>query len=69
MIARLGDDEFAILLPEIGHESGRAVSSTVEKLLLDKADKQDWRVSLSIGVVTLTGPISFNVDKVIGMGG
>ena len=67
MIARLGGDEFATLMPEAGPESAQVVNGKIEKLLLDKAEAQDWPVTFRIGVVTLMGPTSYTVDEMIGM--
>jgi diguanylate cyclase (GGDEF)-like protein len=51
-VARIGGDEFAILLPETGSEVAQTVIDKVQRTLLDEMDKNGWSVTFSIGVVT-----------------
>lgn len=63
-VARIGGDEFALLLPETAGESALTVASKVRRQL--KTDVEDrWPVSFSMGMVTyLKSPAT--VDEVIG---
>jgi diguanylate cyclase (GGDEF)-like protein len=52
IIARLGGDEFAILFPETNEENAKAAISKVQKHLLHVAQKNNWAITFSIGVIT-----------------
>ncbi|WKZ37264.1 MAG: GGDEF domain-containing protein [Anaerolineales bacterium] len=66
IIARMGGDEFAILLPETDATSARtAISNMVEKLSGKMLDRK-WSVTFSIGVLTLTSP-NISVDQILGI--
>jgi diguanylate cyclase (GGDEF)-like protein len=54
LVARLGADDFAILLPETGPEAAQGVLRKLETVLRDAAQKAQWASSLSIGGVTFT---------------
>lgn len=63
-VARMGGDEFAILLPEINNESAIIAA---EKLRVDfhkMSEENKWQISLSIGVGTFSDP-QRNSDKII----
>ena len=63
-IARIGGDEFAILLPETDEKQARFVIEKLQKNLLLEMQKQDWEVTFSIGVITyIDAPET--VDKAI----
>jgi diguanylate cyclase (GGDEF)-like protein len=64
VIARLGGDEFAILMPETRYESAQIVISRVQKSVLDVMQKNEWPITLSIGVVTYLNPPD-SVDEII----
>lgn len=64
VLARLGGDEFVILLPETGAESVCAVAHKLQVKLLTLMQKNEWRVTSSIGVITFNSP-PFSVDEVI----
>jgi diguanylate cyclase (GGDEF)-like protein len=64
VMARLGGDEFAILMPETRYESAQIVISRVRKSVLDVMRKNEWPITLSIGVVTYLNPPD-SVDEII----
>ncbi len=56
IIARIGGDEFIILLPGNGYESAQTVIYRLQKELLLIMDNNDWPVTFSIGAVTFINP-------------
>lgn len=56
IIARIGGDEFIILLPGNGYESAQTVIYRVQKELLIIMQDNDWPVTFSIGAVTFINP-------------
>ncbi len=52
VVARLGGDEFACLLPESEQADAKIAFSKMSKLLNDKMESQDWKVTFSVGIVT-----------------
>jgi len=52
VVARLGGDEFAVLLPETNQEAARIIVSKFQAGLLDEMRKNQWPITLSIGVLT-----------------
>ncbi|MBA2340937.1 MAG: GGDEF domain-containing protein [Pyrinomonadaceae bacterium] len=55
-VARLGGDDFAILLPETGHEQSQVVVSKIKDMLARIAQERRWDVTFSIGVITCLKP-------------
>ena len=64
LIGRIGGDEFALLLPETQAEAARIVVRRLQKYLLDIAEKNEWPVSFSFGVVTFSRPPE-NVEEML----
>ena len=56
LIARMGSDDFTLLLPETQSEPAQIVMRRLQKHLLDVAEKNEWPVSFSIGVATFLKP-------------
>jgi diguanylate cyclase (GGDEF)-like protein len=52
IVARVGGDEFAVLLPEVGADAAQVVISKLHTGLLEELQENDWQVTFSIGVVT-----------------
>ncbi len=62
-IARVGGDEFVILLPETNSDAAQhAIRNLFHKLAEDLQSKK-WPVTFSVGVLTLTAP-SISTDKI-----
>jgi diguanylate cyclase (GGDEF)-like protein len=61
IVARVGGDEFAILLPEVEVSLAKAVISKMHRKLLEEMQKNNWPVTFSIGVMSFTdAPSSVN---------
>jgi diguanylate cyclase (GGDEF)-like protein/PAS domain S-box-containing protein len=56
LAARMGGDEFAILLPENDYESARTAVYKTHRMLTDMAKDKKWPVTFSIGMVTFSVP-------------
>jgi diguanylate cyclase (GGDEF)-like protein len=54
--ARIGGDEFAILLPETNAEVARAVIGRLHTALQSSMASRGWPIGFSIGIVTLSTP-------------
>ena len=52
VIARVGGDEFAILLPETNQRQARSAINKIREKLQEEMEKQNWLVTFSIGVLT-----------------
>lgn len=55
-VARVGGDEFIILLPQTGQEASEAVLQKLTSVLRDAMQKSRWPVTFSIGAVTFASP-------------
>ncbi|RCJ24768.1 diguanylate cyclase [Nostoc minutum NIES-26] len=56
IIARIGGDEFAILLPRTSYESAEIVLHRVQRLLLESMNQKGFSVTVSIGAITFNNP-------------
>ena len=65
MVARMGGDEFVILLPETDAVAARAAVEKLRTLLLDLSAHRNWPVTYSIGLVTFEQPPK-STDDMIG---
>ncbi len=54
--ARIGGDEFAVLLPETGAEAAREVADRIRGKLLEAAGEAGWPITFSMGVAGFTKP-------------
>lgn len=66
IVARLGGDEFVILLPETGPEPAEVITDKIQKISLQLMQKNQWPVTLSLGVATFVQPPS-TVDEMLKM--
>jgi diguanylate cyclase (GGDEF)-like protein len=64
IVARLGGDEFVILLPETGPEPAGVIADKIQDISLNLMQKNQWPVTLSLGVVTFIQPPS-TVDEML----
>jgi diguanylate cyclase (GGDEF)-like protein len=65
IVARVGGDEFAILLPETNKQTAPIAISNMQKALVKEMEENGWAVTFSIGVLTLTAP-KISVDEMLG---
>jgi diguanylate cyclase (GGDEF)-like protein len=66
IVARVGGDEFATLLPDVGEEAAKIVVPKMQRKLLDEMWLNNWPVTFSIGVVTCVTPPN-SVDEILNM--
>jgi len=52
IFARQGGDEFVLMLAETNAESARGIFTKLQEVLIETVQKNRWRVTFSIGVVT-----------------
>ncbi len=64
LIARMGGDEFALLLPETQSEAAQIVVKRIQRFLLDLVQKNEWPVTFSFGVATFLRPPD-SVEEVV----
>ena len=56
LAARIGGDEFVILMPETGRKSAEVVINRMQKSLVDLMQEKKWPTTFSFGVVTVNHP-------------
>lgn len=54
--ARIGGDEFIVLLPEVGHEAASEIAAKLQQKLIHAMQEKTWPVSGSFGVATFYTP-------------
>ena len=55
-VARMGGDEFAILLPELGYDDAYIVLTKIRERVKEMANNKSWDITLSMGAVTYSNP-------------
>jgi diguanylate cyclase (GGDEF)-like protein len=65
IVARVGGDEFVVLLPETNAQIAPVVISNMQRALLNEMNENGWSVTFSIGVLTLSDP-RLSVDEMLG---
>ncbi len=66
IIARVGGDEFAILLPEVDSDAALIAIPKMRHKLTEEMLKNKWPVTFSIGVITVNTP-ELTVDEILGV--
>ncbi len=66
IVARVGGDEFAILLPETDVSPARKAISNSFEVLLNEMREKRLPVTFSVGVLTVSAP-GISVDKILGI--
>jgi diguanylate cyclase (GGDEF)-like protein len=66
MVARVGGDEFAILLPETDVQAARAAISNLIRKLSDEMSRRQLPVTFSVGVITLIAQRA-SVDEILSL--
>lgn len=64
IVARMGGDEFVILLPGAKAEDSKGVADKIKKKINDLASKENWRLTVTMGVATFLKPPA-TVDEMI----
>ena len=65
IVARVGGDEFVVLLPETNAQNAPIVISNMQRELLKGMNENGWSITFSIGVLTLSTP-QLSVDEMVG---
>jgi len=65
MVARVGGDEFVVLLTETGQQTAPIAFSKMQRALSKEMAENGWVITFSIGVLTLTAP-TITVDEMLG---
>ncbi|MBE0670281.1 MAG: GGDEF domain-containing protein [Anaerolineales bacterium] len=65
-IARVGGDEFALLLPETDTNTAKIAISKMQKKLQEEMMANKWPITFSIGVISLNAP-QLSVDDILGL--
>ena len=64
VVARVGGDEFVLLLPETNQEAAQTIVNKIHESLLAEMKKHAWPITFSVGVLTcLAAPSS--IDELI----
>ena len=66
IVARVGGDEFAILLPETNPEEAQIAIANLFSKITDEMGQKKWPVTFSVGVLTLSAP-TLSADKILGI--
>lgn len=64
-VARIGGDEFALVLPETSVEDAPAVCARILACLMDEMKKQNWPVTFSMGGVTAVSVSGVSAEKLL----
>ena len=66
VVSRVGGDEFAILLPEVGTDEAKSVISKIGCRLSEEMESKGWPVTFSIGVLTFIA-VPPSAEDMLGM--
>ena len=65
IVARVGGDEFVMLLSETSAQTAPVVIFNMQRALLNEMNESGWPITFSIGVLTLSAP-PISVDEMLG---
>jgi diguanylate cyclase (GGDEF)-like protein len=65
IVARVGGDEFVVLMPETNAQIAPVAISNMQRALVNEMNESGWSVTFSIGVLTLSDT-SLSVDEMLG---
>jgi len=63
-VARIGGDEFALLLPQTSQKAAQSLLTRLQGLVVDEMQQNQWAVTLSIGAITFVKPPE-SVDEIL----
>lgn len=66
ILARIGGDEFIMVLPETGYTIAQSAILRVQNNIIDVTQKSGWPITLSIGLVTFITPHQ-TIEEMIGI--
>jgi diguanylate cyclase (GGDEF)-like protein len=62
VVARIGGDEFALVIPETTYDSAQVVLERIRTAALEAMRKNNWPVTVSIAALScISAPLSLNV--------
>jgi diguanylate cyclase (GGDEF)-like protein len=64
LVARLGDDEFALLLPETPQEGAEIAMTALQLALVEEMQQNSWPITFSIGVLVCAS-VPRTVEEII----
>lgn len=63
--ARMGGDEFCVLLPGADESVGRSIAQRLPAAATEEFHRREWTIGMSIGIATTSG-VSETVDELLG---
>jgi diguanylate cyclase (GGDEF)-like protein len=66
LAARVGGDEFALLLPETPYAQAEKVLSMLRRRIKESMEEEGWPTSVSIGAVSFEAPVN-SADEALGL--
>ncbi len=64
LVARLGDDEFVLLLPETPQEGAEIAMTALQLALVEEMQQNNWPISFSIGVL-ICASVPQTIEEII----
>jgi diguanylate cyclase (GGDEF)-like protein len=66
IVARMGGDEFAVLLPELNARGAKTVLPKIQQAIEAKMKREHWLITFSMGALTFNSPPA-SVDEMVNM--